>query len=226
MEAGFENGLSGWSIGGVGDAVPSVVSDITRSGSKSADVVLTGGQGRSELILGGNGGGSTSQMIKLGEGAEYWYGFSFYIQSMVYGRPGAHNLIMQLKGNDDGSPAFGLQLWDYAGDNGQYRANSRGLWSHGTGMGGDRFLAPAAEQQWHDVAIHLKASRAGAGFYEIYLDGTLVDSRTNTSTLPSAASFGYIKNGLYRNGGRLTGTSEIRLDSAKLGTSLTSVTAA
>jgi Polysaccharide lyase len=225
MEAGFENGLSGWSTGGVGDVMPTVVSDITRSGSKSADVVLSGSQGRSELILGGNGSGSTSQVVKFGEGAELWYGFSFNIQSMVYGRPGAHNLIMQLKGNDSGSPAFGLALWDYAGDDDQYEANPKGLWSHGTGMAGDRFLAPAAERQWHDVVVHLKASRSGAGLYEVYLDGTLVDSRTNTSTLPSAASYGYIKNGLYRNGGKLTGTSEIRLDSATLGTSLASVTA-
>jgi len=209
----------------VGEVVPTVVSDIARSGSKSADVVLTGNQGRSELILGGNGSGSTSQVARFGESAEYWYGFSFYIQSMVYGRPGAHNLIMQFKGNDSGSPAFGLALWDYAGDDGQYRANPKGLWSHGTGMGGDRFLAPAAERQWHDVAIHLEASRTGAGSYEVYLDGTLVDSRTDTSTLPAAASYGYIKSGLYRNGGKLTGTSEIRLDSAKLGTSIASVTA-
>jgi Polysaccharide lyase len=203
--------------------VPSVVSDIVRSGSKSAKVLLTGSQGRSELILGGNGSNSLTGMVKLAEGDEYWYGFSFYIESMVYGRPGAHNLILQLKGNDSGSPAFGLQLWDYNGDDGQYKANPKGLWSHGSGMGGDRFLAPAAEHQWHDVAIHFKVSRVGAGFYQVYLDGKLVDSRVNTSLLVPAASYGYIKDGLYRNGASIPGTSELRLDAARLGTSLSSV---
>jgi Polysaccharide lyase len=223
LEAGFENGLLGWSIGGVGDVVPTVVSDTVRSGSKSVKVILTGSQNRSELILGGNGGGGLDQMVKLPEGAEYWYGFSFYVKSMVYGKPGAHNLIMQLKGNDSGSPAFGLGLWDYVGDSGQYKSNPKGLWSHGSGMGGDRFLAPAAEQQWHDVAIHVKASRVGAGFYEVYLDGKLVDARTNTSTLPPEATSAYVKSGLYRNGSKLVGTSEIRLDDAKLGTGLAAV---
>jgi len=215
LESNFESGLSGWNTAGVGEAMPTVVNDIVRSGSKSAKVVLTGSQDRSELIFGGNGSGSTSGTRKFSEGDEYWYGFSFYIQSMVYGHPGAHNLIMQLKGNDSGSPGFGLLLWDYQGH--------RGLWSHGTGMGGDRFLAPAAEQQWHDVVIHFKVSRVGAGFYELYLDGNLVDSRSNTSLLVPEASYGYIKNGLYRNGGNIPGSSEIRLDSARLGTSLASV---
>lgn len=118
---------------------------------------------------------------------------------------------------------FGLQLWNYVGDNGQYKANPKGLWSHGTGMGGDRFLAVAAERQWHDVAIHFKVSRVGAGFYQVYLDGNMVDSRANTNLLPSAASYGYIKNGIYRNGTGNPGTSELRLDSARLGTSLASV---
>jgi hypothetical protein len=223
MEAGFESGLSGWNIGGVGEAVPTVVGDIVRTGTRSGKVILTGSQNRSELILGGNGGPSIDSMKKFFEGDEYYYSFSFYIQSMVYGHPGAHNLIMQLKGNDSGSPAFGLQLWDYVGDNGQYRSNPRGLWSHGSGMGGDRFLAPAAEHVWHDVVIHFRTSRVGAGFYQVYLDGVLVDSRSDTSLLVPEASFGYIKNGLYRNGGRIPGTSEIRLDAARLGTSFASV---
>jgi hypothetical protein len=201
------------------------VTDIVRSGSKSGKVVLNGSQGRSELILGGNGTGSLTGMRKFAEGDEYWYGFSFYINSMVYGRPGAHNLLLQLKGNDDGSPAFGLQFWNYIGDDGQYKSNPKGLWSLGTGMGGDRFLAPAAERQWHDVAIHFKVSRVGAGFYQIYLDGNLVDSRSNASILPSAATYGYIKNGLYRNGDKIPGTSELRLDAAKLGTTMSAVQA-
>ncbi len=215
LEAGFESGLGGWNIGGVGEATPTVASDTVRSGAKSGRVLLTGSQDRSELILGGSGSASTSGAVRFAEGDEYYYGFSFYIASMVYGRPGAHNLIMQFKGSDSGSPNFGLLLWDYQGH--------RGLWSHGAGMGGDRYLAPVAERQWHDVAVHFKVSRVGAGFYELYLDGKLVDSRSNTSMLVSQASYGYVKNGLYRNGDNIPGTSEIRLDAARLGTSLGAV---
>ncbi len=226
LEAGFEDGLVGWNTAGVGEAVPTVVGDIVRSGTHSAKVVLTGSQGRSELILGGNGTGSTAGIRRFSEGDEYFYGFSFYIQSMVYGHPGAHNLIMQLKGDDEGSPAFGLQLWDYEGDNGEYAAEPKGLWSHGTGMGGDRFLAPAAEHRWHDVVIHFKVSRVAAGFYQVYLDGKLVDAREHTSMLVPEAAYGYIKDGIYRNGAKIPGASEIRLDGAKLGATFASVAAA
>jgi len=217
LEAGFEQGLAGWNTAGLGEALPSVVSDIVRSGSHSAKFALTGGQNRSELILGGSGSEDTADAVRFYEGDEYWYGFSFYIVSMVYGHPGAHNLIMQLKSNDGGSPAFGLQLWDYQGH--------RGLWSHSTAMGGERFLAPAAERQWHDVAIHFKASRVGTGFYEVFLDGNLVDSRSGTSMIVPAADHAYIKDGIYRNGGTIPGTSEIRLDDARLGTSYAAVSA-
>ena len=215
LDAGFENGLSGWSTAGVGDATPGVTGDIVRSGSKSAKFLLTGSQGRSELILGGDGSGSTSGAARFYEGDEYWYGFSFYIESMVYGRPGAHNLIMQFKSADSGSPAFGLMLWDHQG--------RRGLWSHGTGMGGDRFLAATAEQEWHDVVIHFEASSTGDGFYELYLDGNLIDSRSAASMIVPGSSNAYIKDGLYRNGGAIPGTSEIYFDAARLGTSSASV---
>ena len=225
LDAGFEEGLLNWNTAGVGEALPSVVDDTARSGLHSGKFVLTGDQDRSELILGGNGGGSTNGMIEFGEGAEYWYGFSFEIDQMVYGHPGAHNLIMQFKGNDEGSPAFGLQLWDYEGDEGEYSGESKGLWSEGPAMDGNRFLAPVAEHEWHDVAIHFKASAVGAGFYEVFLDGNLVDSRSGVSMIAGGASFAYIKDGLYRNGGAIPGTSEIHLDAARLGHSQTEVNA-
>jgi len=215
LEAGFEQGLAGWNTAGVGEVAPTVATDIVHEGSKSARVALTGSLHRSELILGGNGTSSTSGSVRFHEGDEYWYGFSFYIVSMVYGKPGAHNLIMQFKSADGGSPAFGLMLWDYQGH--------RGLWSHGTGMGGDRYLAAAAERRWHDVVIHFKASSRGDGFYELYLDGSLVDSRSNASMIVPGAPHAYIKDGIYRNGDTIPGTSEIRLDAARLGTSLASV---
>ncbi len=223
LDAGFENGLFNWNTAGVGESMPTVVNDTVRSGGWSSKVVLTGSQDRSELILGGNGGGSTSGMVEFDEGDEYFYGFAFYIESMVYGEPGAHNLIMQFKGDDDGSPAFGLQLWDYQGDDGEYANNPKGLWSHGPSMDGDRFLAPVGEHEWHDVTIHFRASAVGSGFYELYLDGNLIDSRSGVSMIADGADYGYIKDGLYRNGGETPGTSELRLDAAKLGPTWDSV---
>ena len=219
FDAGCDNGLANWNIAGVGEVVPTVTTTTVRSGAKACQVKLTGSQNRSELILGGNGGGSTTGTVEFHEGDEYWYGFSFDIEQMVYGKPGAHNLFMQFKGESEGSPNFGLQLWDYDGQ--------KGLWSAGTAMqigsSGERFLAPVSERQWHDVAIHFKASSSGGGFYEIYLDGSLIDARSGVSMIPAGDSAAYIKNGLYRNGGEIPGTSEIDLDSAKLGTSQAAV---
>jgi hypothetical protein len=221
IDAGFENGLMNWNTAGVGDLVPTVLGDNVRAGAGSARVTLAGAQERSELILGGNGGGSANDTIEFHEGSEGFYAFSFYIETMVYGKPGAHNLIMQFKGDDDGSPNFALQLWDYEGDDGE--SGGRGLWSHSEAMGGDRFLAPVAERQWHDVVIHFRASRSGAGFYELYLDGRLLESRGGVSLIPPAAEYVYIKNGLYRNPDSIPGTSVLRLDAARLGPSLESV---
>jgi polysaccharide lyase-like protein len=216
LDASFESGLANWNLAGVGDVNPTVVTDIVRSGTKSAKVVLTGSQNRSELILGGSGGGSTSGTVEFREGVERYYGFSINVQQMTYGKPGAHNLFMQFKSDGTGSPAFGLQLWDYQG--------KRGLWSHSSAMGGDRYLAPLSHNQWHDVVIHFKASSTGNGFYRLYLDGQLVDSRDNVSMILDGHGYGYIKNGIYRNGGSIPGTSDIRLDAARLGTTLGSVT--
>ena len=105
--------MDGWNTAGVGEVVPRVATDIVREGDGSSAIRLTGEQGRSELILGGNGTGSSAGTVQFREGDEYFYGFSFYIETMVYGEPGAHNLIMQFKSTDSGSPNFGLQLWDH-----------------------------------------------------------------------------------------------------------------
>lgn len=221
LDAGFESGLFNWNTAGVGDVIPAVSTDIVRTGAFAGDFTLSGGQSRSELILGGNGNGSANNAIHFNEGDEAFYAFSFYIESMMYGRPGAHNLILQFKGDDDGSPNLGLQLWDYEGDDGQ--SGGRGLWSHSDAMDGDRFLAPAAEGQWHDVLIHFRTSAAGAGFYAIYLNGALIDARNGVSIIPPGANYVYLKNGLYRNGNSIPGTSELRIDASKLGPTAASV---
>jgi hypothetical protein len=219
LEAGFEENLNNWNTAGVGEVIPTVTASIAREGSKSCRVALTGNQNRSELILGGNGSGSPAGMVDFYEGDEYWYGFSFYINQMVYGQPGAHNLIMQFKSDGTGSPEFGLQLWNWRG--------KKGLWTGGpaqeVGHTGERFLAPVSEQAWHDVQIHFKASSVGAGFYEVFLDGNLVDSQTGVSMIVPGHASAYIKDGLYRNGGTAPGTSEIFLDAAKLGETQASV---
>ncbi|HEX8752615.1 MAG TPA: hypothetical protein VF731_04285, partial [Solirubrobacterales bacterium] len=65
----------------------------------------------------------------------------------------------------------------------------------------------------------------GAGFYEVFLDGKLVDARSNVSMIVPGHSYAYIKDGLYRNGGTNPGTSELFIDDAKLGTSAAAVAA-
>ncbi|HEY7256587.1 MAG TPA: heparin lyase I family protein [Solirubrobacterales bacterium] len=211
IEAGFENGLSGWSTAGVGEAVPTVVHDIVETGNSAARVVLAGHENRSELILAEDG-----SIAEFPPGTERWYAFSFYICTMVWGHPGAHNLIMQLKSDNEGSPRLSLGLWDYRG--------RRGLWSEGAAMGrDDRFLAPLAEHRWHDIVVHFKVTGGESGFYQVYLDGSLVDSRRGITLLRRGAHTTYIKTGLYRNGDEIPGLSEIRLDSAVLGTSLEEV---
>jgi len=90
-------------------------------------------------------------------------------------------------------------------------------------MDGDRFLAPVAEQQWQDILIHFKTSAVGAGFYEVYLNGTLIDARSGVSIIPPGASSVYIKNGIYRDGDSSPGTSELHIDAAKLGPTASSV---
>lgn len=222
LDAGFEHGLDNWNTAGVGEVMPSVTGDVVDDGSWSGRFALTGSQHRSELILGGNGNGSVNDAVRFYEGSEHYYAFSFYIHSMTYGEPGAHNLIMQLKGTDEGSPYFGLQLWDYEGDDGE--SGGRGLWSHGEGMGGDRFLSPVSERSWHDVVVHFETSAHGNGFYEVFLDGELVDEQDDVTLIPPGASHDYIKSGLYRNGGEIPGSSEIRLDAVRLGPSMASVT--
>ena len=218
-EAGFEDGLEGWNTAGVGEVVPIVTTGIVREGEHASTVRLTGNDDRSELILGGNGTGSTRGTIEFSEGDEYWYGFSFYISAMVYGHPGAHNLIMQFKSDGTGSPLFGLQLWDVNG--------KKGLWTGGPAQeingSGERFLAAVPEDVWHDVQIHFKASEVGAGFYEVFLDGNLIDAQSGVTMIVPGRNIAYIKTGLYRNGDEIPGTSELKIDAAKLGTTRESV---
>lgn len=220
LVADFENGMSGWSTAATSEVAPRLVSGIVRDGARSSLVRLTGTRSRSQLILGGDGGESDEGVLQIHEGDEYAFAFSFYIQTMVYGEPGVDNAILRVKSDASETAAFGLQLWDpvVGGQDGE-----RGLWSSGEAVGGDRFLAPVSEREWHDAIVHFRASSLGAGFYAIYLDGELVDARDAVSMIVPGSSYAQIEVGLYRSGEEVPGTSEIRIDAAKLGSTLESV---
>lgn len=221
LVANFENGLQGWSTSAIDDVDPTVEPGIVRDGEKSSVIRLSGDQSSSQLILGGDGGSSGAGAVQIHEGDEYAFGFSVYIETMAYGVPGADNLIMRLKSDANEAPAFGLQLWDLPGY--PWEASQRGLWSSGEAVGGDRFLAAVPERVWHDVAIRFKASSQGEGFYEVYLDGQLVDARDAVSLIAPGSSYAQIEVGLFRDGDRVQGDSELNLDAAKLGDTLESV---
>ncbi len=220
LVADFENGMEGWSTAAASDVAPTVVGGVVRDGERSSLVRLTGTRSRSQLILGGDGGESEEGVVQIHEGDEYAFAFSFYIQTMAYGEPGVDNAILRLKSDASETPAFGLQLWDpvAGGQDGE-----RGLWSSGEAVGGDRFLAPVPEQEWHDAIVHFRASSQGAGFYAVYLDGELVDAREAVSMIAPGSSYAQIEVGLYRSGAQVPGTSELRIDAAKLGPTLESV---
>lgn len=209
LSLGFRSGLFGFNLSGVGDVAPRVVR--LASGNRVCRFALDRGEGRSELSLGGDARRGDNDTIEFREGDEYWYGFSFNVRRMDWGDPtGAWNLIMQFKSDGRGSPAFGLDLWDYHGE--------RGLWSEGSATG-NRFLAPVGVRSWHRVLIHFRASERRRGFYRIYLDGRLVDRRDHVSMIVPGRDFAYLKNGLYRNGDELRGKSVLLLDSVELSAS-------
>jgi len=225
VTAGFGDGLVGWSAAGVGEVPPQVLPGPELGGEPAARFRLTGEENRSELIFGGDGGRGTSGTREFVEGDDYWYGFAFYIGQMVWGHPGSQNLVMQLKSEGTGAPNLGLQLWDWRGEDGA--RGGRGLWSEGAAMAVDgdehRFLAPVSEGEWHQVQVHFIASSEGAGAYEVFLDGTLVDSGSGVSTIVPGRASAYIKNGIYRDGEVIPGTSEVWLLGGKLGESRQSV---
>lgn len=208
ISSGFQHGFGGFNLGGVGDVYPTIVRTGARGHDEVCRFVLRGSEERTELTLGGDGSAYSGDTVRFREGAEYWYAFSFNVQQMAWGRPGAHNLFMQFRPNGDGSPNLALGLWDYQGE--------RGLWTEGPATGGGHFLAPLTLRAWHRMEIHFRASGHGRGYYRLYLDGTLVDGRTGVNTIVPGNAYGYIKNGLYRNGEAIHGKSVLLLDSVEL----------
>jgi hypothetical protein len=216
IHAGFEHGLRGWNTSGAGDAVPTVVSDRVREGSRAARVLLLGDQSRSELILARPSGA----IFDFRDGDSYYYGFSFAVLSMVWGHPGAHNIIWQLhqRGTGDtGSPPLALALVRFRG--------RRGLWSESAARRRDRFLGPVALHRWYDVTLRFTVSNRHRGSYRVWLDRRPVDAGAHMNTLDPRYQTCMIQTGLYRNGPVLRGTSEIRLDAARLGSTFAKVQA-
>ena len=212
LVANFESGLDGWSTAPVGNIPPRVVRGVVRDGGSASAIRLTGEQSSSLLILGGEGGSDGA--VQIHEGDEYTFSFSYYVQSMVYGEPGADNVLLQFMSDAGDTRTFGLQLWqDGIGDP---TAAGRGLWTSGDAMGGDRFLRPVAERTWHDVVLSFKASSEGDGYYILSLDGELVDARGEISLIAPGSTSAQIEVGLLRDSTRIQGTSEIRIDAASL----------
>ena len=153
LVANFENGLDGWSTAPAGNIPPRVVRGVVRDGSSASVFRLTGEQSRSLLIVGGDSGSEGA--VQIHEGDEYTFSFSFYVQSMVYGEPGADNVARPVHERRQRHPHPRPPA--LAGPGMADPLNSgRGLWASGDAMGGDRFLAPFSERTWHDVVIQLQ----------------------------------------------------------------------
>jgi hypothetical protein len=238
----FENGLNNWNLGGLGDgAVPTTATDFVRQGTDSGKIALTGTQTRDELILADN----NANRVLLSEGDDRYYAFSFYMLSMVWGAPGlGHNIIWQFHqvgSGSVGSPWVSLSLLNFSSPGGyDGKQAGQGLWGNfdwlspsgpGTGGNGDIKLAgPLSMNTWYDVVVHVRASKANNGLVQVWLNGQLVYSVSGVSTMPyttnsdnpSGFAQAQFQNGLYRGSG-VTGTSEYRLDSVRLGTTYDSV---
>lgn len=213
--ANFEEGMRGWSAS-VGDVFPGLVRGTARDGQWASAIRLVGSQSGAHLVFADATGGP----VRIEEGEAFAFGFSFYIQAMTYGTPGADNLIMRFTSDGAEGQVFGLQLWDPApGEEG----DGRGLWSSGEAMGGERFLAPVTERAWHDVVVSATASSQNLGSYEVYLDDQLVDTRGETSIIVPGRDYAQIEVGLLRDPELVRGTSEVRIDASKLGVSIASV---
>jgi polysaccharide lyase-like protein len=206
----FRHGFDGFNLGGVGDVYPKIVAAGSHSRKKMCRFSLQGDEERSELTVGGDGTANSDGTVQFREGAEYWYAFEFKIQQMAWGMPGAHNLIMQFHPNGEGAPNMALGLWDYEGE--------KGLWSEGDAMGGNRFLAPLTLHAWHSVEVHFRASGRGRGFYQVYLDGKLIDGRSKVDTIVPGKAYGFLKSGLYRNAEVIHARSVLFIDAVELST--------
>jgi hypothetical protein len=162
-------------------------------------------------------GGVVSGPVRIYEGDEYAYAFSFYIQPEAYRAPGEDNLILRFADEADENHSLGLQLWDDGS------GTQRGLWASGDAMDGERFLAPIMDGAWHEVVLYFQASSEDDGLYLLLLDGEPVDTRAWVSLIESAGSYGLLEAGLFREGKRVDDASAVLFGPARLGETLESV---
>ncbi|HSS04755.1 MAG TPA: heparin lyase I family protein [Solirubrobacterales bacterium] len=172
-----------------------------------------GGGPRGPIGAGAGGSPSPVGAIQVREGDEYALSFPLWLDGTEYEAPGVESLITRFIGDTGEPPSFGLQLWD-DGDGG------RGLWSSGDAMGGERFLAPVAEGEWHEVAVFFRASSEGAGFYLLFLDGQPIDARAGVSLIGPGSSSAQIEVGLFRNGELVSGSPGVLLGAGVLSDTL------
>lgn len=215
FSSGFEHGLRGFNLAGVGDVDPTVTASNASRGRHAGRFELRGHQERSEVIVGGNGGRSTHGALEFEEGDAGWFGFSFNVRQMIWGRIGIHNLIMQFKSEGTGSPEFALQLTDMRGE--------RGFWSSGGASIVDRFLAPVQPRRWYRVLFNYRASSSDDGFFRVFLDGRKIDGRDGINLIVPGKRSAYLKLGLYRDGDRLPGRSVVLFDAVRQGPTRASV---
>jgi hypothetical protein len=162
-------------------------------------------------------GGVVSGPVQVYEGDEYAYSFSFFVQPEAYRAPGEDNLILRFADEADENHTLGLQLWDDGG------GTQRGLWASGDAMDGERFLAPVTEGVWHEAVLYFQASADDEGLYLLLLDGEPIDTRAWVSLIDSAGGSGWLEAGLFREGDRVDGASELLFGPARLGETLESV---
>lgn len=180
---------------------------------------IPGGPGSPSGPIGAGTGaveGDPESTVEIQMGDENAFGFSFLVQPPAYRAPGEENLIMRFSDAASVEPSFGLQVWDDG-------SGQRGLWASGEAMGGERFLAPIADGIWHEAVVDFKASSEGDGFYLLLLDGEPIDARAWVSLIEPGSSSAQIETGLFRDGERVAGRSDVLLGPTELGESLESV---
>jgi hypothetical protein len=166
-----------------------------------------GVQGPVGAGAGGEDGSGAS--FEANEGGEYALSFSFEAEPLAYRAPGAENLIVRIGATPEGQPSFGLQLWDDG-------EGSRGLWSSGEAMAGDRFLAPVADGGDHEVVVDFRASGDGEGFYLVFLDGQPVDGAAGVDLVEAGSGIAQVDVGLFREGEAVQASSDVLFGAAAL----------
>jgi hypothetical protein len=154
--------------------------------------------------------------IELSDGDELALSLYFYIEPIAYRLPGEENTILQLGDESGAPPRFGLSLWDDGGE-------QRGLWSGGTALGEERFLAPLGEGEWHQVVVYLRASSNDDGFYLLLLDGEPIDARAWIGLIDSTGGSALLEAGLFRDGERVLDPRDVFFGPTRIGESLEAV---